>query len=382
MDKKYKQIIINNLDKLTKEDICEFIKSGKMSKKKDVLINELREKIKENELIIARLYKEYSERFALDWKETEEILGCSKTERLRWTEEGKIKVSYQDSFYKYGKTLYTSYYDIISIYKGKEQVEKWRDEYEKQKKTNKKKAIKKAQQTKKENKQIRENFKKEFKKILVGWYKIEGKLGVTFELAFWTVWVSRWAKENQLKFYRAKKTETRKKYKENEKYFYELKNEANKLLLKTPYVKLSFYEPEFPDKYSNIQLCDAHYNLWCDLRQSQYMSIWDFFNFCYEDIIKCKSCSVEIEQDYYSLYYLEIADKRINDFSFSFHIPYPIGCNFFPNSEELPKVIHQEQDGIFRFGRPLFEDEKIIYTEKFVQKKFNETVNKFKLYFN
>jgi hypothetical protein len=47
-------------------------------------------------------------------------------------------------------------------------------------------------------------FKDEFKKVLASWYKVDSKLGVTFELAFWIVWVSRWAKENQLKSCTAK----------------------------------------------------------------------------------------------------------------------------------------------------------------------------------
>lgn len=380
MNKEYQKLIINNLEKLTKEDICEFMETGKLYKKKDELVSQLEEKIKGNELMIIKLYKEYTERFALDWKETEELLGCTKTERLRWAEEGKIKIAYRDSFYKYGKTLYAPYYDIISIYEGKEQVKRWREEYEKEKEINKQKAVEKAQQTKKENKQTRENFKKEFRKTLVNWYKIEGELGVTFELAFWTVWVSRWAKENQLKYYNARKVETRKKYKQNEMYLYELKNKANELLMKSPYTKISFYEPEFPDKYSDLLFCDYHYDLWCELRQLDYIPKWDFFWSFYDDIMKCSNCSVDINKGYYSLYHLEVSDSRIDDFSFSFHIPYPIGKKFLPSPRELQRVEHEEQDGIFRFGRPVFDDEKIIYTEKFVEKKIKETIDKFNLY--
>lgn len=241
-------------------------------------MSQLEEKIKGNELMIIKLYKEYTERFALDWKETEELLGCTKTERLRWAEEGKIKVAYRDSFYKYGKTLYAPYYDIISIYEGKEQVKRWREEYE------------------------------------------------------------------------------------NEMYLYELKNKSNELLMKSPYTKISFYEPEFPDKYSDLLFCDYHYDLWCELRQLDYIPKWDFFWSFYDGIMKCSSCSVDINKGYYSLYHLEVSDSRIDDFSFSFHIPYPIGKKFLSSPRELQRVEHEEQDGIFRFGRPVFDDEKIIYT--------------------
>ncbi len=88
------------------------------------------------------------------------------------------------------------------------------------------------------------------------------------------------------------------------------------------------------------------------------------------------------EMNYYSLYFLEVMDDRIPEYRFSFHIPYPIGKEFFPPKQALKNVVHAEQmDSIFRFGRALFEDEKVIYTEKTVRKQFQEAIVKYELYF-
>jgi len=47
----------------------------------------------------------------------------------------------------------------------------------------------------------------------------------------------------------------------------------------------------------------------------------------------------------------------------------------------LPQVEHNEQDGIFRFGRALFDDEKIIYREKNVIDNFNAAFKKLSLFY-
>jgi hypothetical protein len=96
---------------------------------------------------------------------------------------------------------------------------------------------------------------------------------------------------------------------------------------------------------------------------------------------KCAECEVETEKDYYSLYYLEIADERLPDFTFSFHTPYPIGISIFPNKADLERIDHQEQEGIFRFGRTVINDEKIVFKEKEMLKRFEEAKQKFMLYF-
>jgi hypothetical protein len=106
------------------------------------------------------------------------------------------------------------------------------------------------------------------------------------------------------------------------------------------------------------------------MKDGYYWDKWDFFYQNRKLVNKCRECVYSDIKDYYSLYYLEIKSDKFPDFSFSFHTPYPIGRKFLPHPETLPYVDHVEQDGIFRFGRPLLEQEKVIHTEKDVLLKF------------
>jgi hypothetical protein len=55
-------------------------------------------------------------------------------------------------------------------------------------------------------------------------------------------------------------------------------------------------------------------------------------------------------------------------------MPYPIGKTFFPKPKNLPKVDHVEQDGLFRFGRQLFSQERITHREKDVLVNFEQAL--------
>ncbi|WLD92800.1 hypothetical protein [Alkalihalobacillus sp. AL-G] len=99
-------------------------------------------------------------------------------------------------------------------------------------------------------------------------------------------------------------------------------------------------------------------------------------------LIEYSDCIVEIEDDYYSLFFIAIQSEDLKKFRFSFHTPYPIGQHFLPLKETLPKGSHQEQEGLFRFGRTLIDEEKIIFTEKEVVKQLKESIQKFDLYFS
>lgn len=376
-------ISVNELThKLSKSEILSFLEKDKKTKiKKEDLTIELINLLKDNELVQRKLYILFKERFGLTSSEVEEILKCTKLERKRWGEEGLLDIIAYREFSKWGKNLASPLYDRLNIYSITEKdIETWKEKYNKYKKENKKVAIKKAKETKNINDMSREIFKENFKKLLASWYKIDSKLGVTFELAFWIVWVSRWAKENQLKAFAAKSK--KEEYLSKVNCLYKLKNHGIELLLKSDSKVLGFYRPENCDKYIDLLFCESHYEYWCSEREFNYISKWEYFKDNIKQILRCKDCSVKIIKDYYSLFYLEIRSPRIPDYTFGFHTPYGIGKNIFSNVGKIPKIIHKEQDGIFRFGRSLFEDEKIIYRETFVLKKFNDVIEKYKLYYN
>ncbi|MTT31413.1 hypothetical protein GMB86_05185 [Terrilactibacillus sp. BCM23-1] len=350
-------------------------------RKKDELIQKLFNEMGSNEVRIRDIYKKYSFEFSLSPYDVENILGITKTERLRWTKDEKLKVAGYNSFRKYGKTIEYPKYDSFQIYHiSKKQLEKWREEHKNEVNKKRKQAINKAKTTRKRNVNIQKQFyEKEWKKILVEWYKVDSKLGVTMELAYWTMWVSRWAKESQLKSLSARTK--KKEYDENKANFYQMKNEAIKRLIQSSFSTLSFYKPRNADKTTYIQFCDVHFSLWGIEREFEYVSKWDFYAWHKKEIQKCDSCMVKVVKDYYSLFYVSIQHEELKDYHFSFHIPYPIGQVFLPDKANLPNVVHEEQEGLFRFGRPLVGDEKVIFTIKNTVKHFQAALTKFDLYF-
>lgn len=218
-----------------------------------------------------------------------------------------------------------------------------------------------------------------WKELTKKWFKIDGFLASAFQLAYWTMFVSRWAKEYQEKTYNTRKYDD--KYNEKKELFYKLKTDAIKLLLQSPFKILGFYRPEYPDK-EHLHFCNSHYEEWREIRDDfGYMDKWDFFSMFKKEIKECPNCSYTKDKDYYSLFYLEIKDSRVPDFTFKFHTPYPIGKDFFPAKNSLKKVTHLEKnEGLFQFGRSLFDEEKVVYREKDVLKYFEEAIEKYKLY--
>ncbi|WP_157273126.1 hypothetical protein [Neobacillus bataviensis] len=110
------------------------------------------------------------------------------------------------------------------------------------------------------------------------------------------------------------------------------------------------------------------------IRKDDYISKWDYFWMYEKEIRKCPSCTYDTNEDYYSLFFLSISSGA---FTFSFHTPYPIGQDQFPAPASLEKVVHEEQEGLFRFGRGLFEEEKVIFSEKSILQFFYESLEKY-----
>ena len=381
MNKAEQEIILNHLDKLTKVQIVDFGDLPKFSCLKSELIQQLQEKINGNEVLIQKLYKQHKEQFTYNWRELEETLQCTKTERIRWTKEEKIEVGDYEIIRKAGRSLHVPHYDILSVHHAIEKIPAWRKEHEENKVKRKKEGINKTKETKAKQQTMREDSKKHFRALLVKWHSVDGYVGASFELAFWTTWINRWAKEFQLKKSRCRSAEKEKEYEEKISAFYQMKESAIKALVQSPFASLSFYRSDRPHKVDSVHFCEHHFSNWCDEREFGYISKWDYFWMNESRIKNCSSCQVsEIQKDYYSLYVVEIKDPRIQDHRFCFHLPYPIGEPFMPSKNKIKRTDAEEQQGMFRFGRPLVSDEKIVYTEKRVQEGFQEALRKMLMY--
>lgn len=368
--------------KLTKQEIGELLHFSPKEVKalrKECLLCKLQGKLKGNDILLKSIFKNHAVKLGMHPNQVEEYLNVTKTERLRWTSQGRLVVVEWVSFKKWGKELKYPLYDTHQIKNIKAKtINDWRREHQQQIKEKRLLAIKKAQQTRFENIQLHKSFfSSKWKVMLVDWYKDNEKLGSSLQLSFWTMWINRWAKEYQHKAYKAKKNTE--EYLQKKELFYSMKNEAIQRLTLSPYSSLSFYQPQNPEKITHLEFCAHHFDLWKLHRENfGYLSKFDFYYHNEAVINNCHSCEVDIEENYYSLYYLAIGYQ---DYHFSFHTPYPIGLNYLPSKDSLPSISHEKQEGMFRFGRPLFNEEKIIFSEKEVIKHFNEAIVKFDLYF-
>jgi hypothetical protein len=277
----------------------------------------------------------------------EEVLGCTKTERQRWTSEGKLPVvGYRD--WKYGEyPVYDA--DAIAMITP-DIVQQWRYEHAQMVKERRKLAARKAVETRKANERRRIEQWNQFQHRLDTWYSVDERTGAAFEMAFWTRLISRWAK-----------------YEHSSDRLYALKDEALKLLIQYEHTKIAYYRPTRPDRVSGW-LCDEHRILWDPKWES-------FIDFVYENRHEVEWCCVSFEKEYYSLYYITLDHPALDD-TFCFHVPYPVGKEWFPEPKTLEQVNHIEQRGKYRFGGPVTEDERALFPLLMVQDKLSETMDK------
>ena len=330
------------------------------------LLLDLQAMLSADQLARAQFFEVFVQELAVGPSELETLLACTPSERKRWISDGKLPVLGYRAFRKAGQDLLYPVHDrrcILSLTQAK--IARWRGEHRKLVDLHRKTGAQKAQFSRKANQQARRDFFTSLEEMVCEWERCGSpQLAAALKLALWTQWASRWAKENQVKQLHAIKYQAL--YLERRDVWYARKNEAMAVLARTPYARLSYYRPEEADKWS-LGLCDEHYEM---RKELDYENKWVFFADFGEEIRQCPRCHARVAKDYYALYHLEVAAAAFPELRFSFHVPYPIGKAFLPSPHALPRVEHAEQDGIFRFGRPLLEDEKVLYREKVVEANF------------
>jgi hypothetical protein len=312
----------------------------------------------------ARLLDTFPYELAVNPVELQELLACTPTERRRWVGEGKIPILEYRPFRMAGRDLVYPVHDRrIVLALSQEEIAHWRELHRVQVRENRRAGAVASRKSREDNQRAREAFQASWQAMMEGWQQNgTPDLVAALRLAYWTVYASRWAKENHLKALRGTKHTTL--HAARRETWYGRKNEALRILVRTPYVRLTFYRPPNPDKHV-LSLCDEHYE---EKRDGFYLDKWEFYEYNTSAVEGCKDCIVRHEQDFYSLYSVEVAAQDFPDLRFSFHTPYPIGKSWLPLPHTLPMVEHIEQDGIFRFGRALFDAEKITHREQDVLK--------------
>lgn len=216
------KLIENDVSKLRKDQISQFLglpQKESNKAKKNELVSQILEKIKDNEFLQRKLYRDFAFEFSMYPSQVEEMLNITKTERNRWKNEGKLKTVGKGAFKKGSNYIEYDVFEVIQISSiTQEQIKKWREEHKQKVFESRKKAAKKSVTTRKINKSLQKKFyEEEWKPMLLKWRSTNGYLAATLQLAYWTVWVSRWAKEFHIKAMNAK---TKKKnIKKNKKAF-------------------------------------------------------------------------------------------------------------------------------------------------------------------
>lgn len=344
--------------------------------KKSEALAVLIEQIIKNPSQLEFIYASHKELFGVSPYYLEATLGCTANERKKWAKDGRLHVVGSSSFYKYGKELESPLYDRwqVEFVLTEDTIAKWRDEDAERIKANRKagaaKAVVAAAATRKKNEKERKKFAFKYNELVNEWSSYGEKEAALLELSYWTVWQNRWAKTCQMKALHAKKYKDT--YLRASAEHYHNKEEALKLIAESGMSKISFYRPASPDRI-RIHFCRDHYEEVKDFFYEGYRAT-DIFLMNPGRYRSCKHCFLDEKPNYYSLYYIVV---QLGDYRFSFHTPYDLGKTYLPPIEDLALVKHEEQEGMFRFGRGLTEDEIVTHTEKIANEKFAAALKKY-----
>ncbi len=126
------------------------------------------------------------------------MLKCSPAERQQWIEQGKLPILEYRSFRKSGIHLEYPVHDrrfILSLTPA--DINNWRQEPKGLIKNNRQTPTPINTENPAENEQSRVAFSSAWEKIIADW-KEQGsaEISATFQLAYWTVWASRWASQS------------------------------------------------------------------------------------------------------------------------------------------------------------------------------------------
>ncbi|HEY1354590.1 MAG TPA: hypothetical protein VGF67_33690 [Ktedonobacteraceae bacterium] len=356
---------------LTKEQICTFLGlPARTAGLKTVLVAQLTVALENDAETKARFFEVFAEEIAIEPWELEKLLDCTPTERKRWVSDGKLVPLATRSVRKSGKELVYPIFDRRDVAQMTPQtLVRLREEHASLIAMRRQTGARNARESRIKYAEARKLALARVEEACEEGVRLDSpELTAVLRLAFWTQMASRWAKENMAKSRRATKQSAL--YRQRMEAWYQRKNEALQVLAHSPYARLSYYRPEDADKI-DMEFCADHYEIF---REGYYEGKWDFYACHKAALHACPACRISVTQEYYALYVIEISAPTSPVSTFSFHIPQPIGKAFLPPARTLPQVSHVEQEGLFRFGRGLYAEEKMLYREKDVEAHFAQAL--------
>lgn len=306
-------------------------------------------------------------RFSIHPKDLEDRLGITSVERKRWSDAGLLVVAGEDRVRRYGRTLVVPRFDAIaSAQITPEDIARWREQDAQRVSAARRSGARKATATRARNAAALGYAKERMDARRKRWLDCgDPLLAATLDLAFWTMWASRWAKVHAPR--------QRRRAGDQSEIWYSRKHAALARLSRSAFTTLSVAIPENPHK-ELIDLCDEHYDDFRDERSTFDQDFWSFIAAHKKAIRTCPNCNWITKQHHYSLY--DFAVEGAGE-CFRFHEPAPLGRRSLPPIKQLPQteMLCEEVWGDFRFGRALDPDEKRLYTEAMVERELAQAMD-------
>ena len=141
---------------------------------------------------------------ALDPIELETFLGCSRTERLRWTKEGKLPVMFFGDVFQLGMHMIYPCFDrrIIGLKVTDHIVSLWRANWIKRKR--RRRRVGEERPDIRKVSILKDAYRLNIDSLFSSWYHIDEELGICFELAYWASILSYYIRIREQKAYIAR----------------------------------------------------------------------------------------------------------------------------------------------------------------------------------
>jgi hypothetical protein len=341
---------------------------------KEILAERLSALLNQNPEAAERAAGELPVAIGLTPWELEAALGCTRTERRRWVAEGRLPVCATVRLHlEGGRWVDVGLVDrraVVSLASGA--VETWRAEHRQLVSERRHLGICRGVERRAQTLTLQRQVLEEVKQLQYGWLEQSGGdllVVAALTLAHWTSWSSRRAKWHRAEaaagMYRPNRRRPKGHW-DQERRWYALKDQALQLLAHTGWLEIRWYQPL---RLWIDELCAWHYEDWCEERVDLHTSFGDYVLEHEKELVRCSSC--KRDPWHYALYSLELRLPFQEETFYRFHVPYAIGKAYLPEPKQLPRVVEVEaSDGLFRFGRPLRDEEVATYSALFVERQF------------
>ncbi len=375
---------------LAEEIGCTF--ASLLSVSKEELAERLADWLNQHPPAAERAAKELPLVLGVTPRELEAALGCTRSERRRWVAEGRLPVCATMRMYlKAGKWVDVELVDrraMAALEPGS--LESWRAEHQQQVAERRRAGVIRGVERRAQTLSLHRQALQEITALQASWLERSGGddplIVAALTAAHWTSWASRRAKwhheeavygQSEQEGGAPKKSSRRLpvRHWNQERRWYVYKDQALRLLYQTGWLRVRWYQPEL---LWIEELCGDHYDDWCEERSYLHTSFGEFVLQHTHELARCHDCIRD--PNHYALYSLEFRPPVLHDESYQFHVPYSIGKAYLPDPSILSRVAETEaSEGLFRFGRPLENEEVAKYSTPFVERHLTQALDELHL---